>query len=870
MNLFLLQPLSVLALTQALLLLIVCVYLLSIKQKTGSTWLLAIAFGLLGLNWLQGAVDLSFYATLPFETDPLDELLVSLVLYVLLLFAYSLFYNPFGRESKIVLAGVGLLVGANTIYQIYQMISYTSMSDSGALYIELTHLLMILVSLSVYLRKRARLSKGIDVNLAGSAGFEQAGKEKAAFRAFALLAAGLMLLSFRGIWIAATFIWPQLGVPSPFLVMVNLPAFILLLLCFLVVYINYMPEPTTFQAKIIGLSLATLLAVLGIADPILFSNENLQREGLALVPDHQTLRFEPEAEGGYRLTRVPFQFDADLGENLHLRQEADTLVALDFVFPLFGRSWENMYIDPNGLVAFGRPYTSRGFDGFYSDEQPRVAPYYRLLIPPETEDSGVFYKSEAGKVTVTWNLVREGLGGDSTNLNTVQLVLYERGAIDFVYDRLEAPFDGQNDGFRGLSPGGEAISIELAAFELSDTSANPPSAGAMLVEDFGLLYRRFVHAKMVPLACIVLLSTLFILGVFPLFFRTSLIKPLESLLTGVRHVDEGNLDTSIPIRVNDEIGILAQNFNRMTISLKTAKEQLNAYAEGLEEKVAERTADLEHALNHLTETQDQLIHAEKMASLGSLTAGIAHEIKNPLNFINNFSELSIELVDDLVQEMDALPEQLPEKMLEEVDAILTDLKQNAEKIKEHGQRADRIVKSMLEHSSSGAGRRQTVEVNALVNQYIELAHHGMQASIPEFSVKIEKNFGASAGEVEMAPQEIGRVLVSLLNNAFYAVREKSLSNDERYEPAITVSTKRMGSEVEIRVQDNGPGIARDIRKHIFEPFFTTKPTGTVTGLGLSLSHDIVVRGHGGTLEVQSEEGEGASFIIKLPAMSVMN
>ena len=200
----------------------------------------------------------------------------------------------------------------------------------------------------------------------------------------------------------------------------------------------------------------------------------------------------------------------------------------------------------------------------------------------------------------------------------------------------------------------------------------------------------------------------------------------------------------------------------------------------------------------------------------------------------------------------------------DLEEILADLKQNAEKINEHGRRADGIVKSMLEHSRSKPGDRGPTDVNALLEQYVNLAYHGMRAQAADFNATIERDFDDSMGEVEMVPQEIGRVLLNLLNNAFYAVREQAQAVNGAYTPTVSVCTRQVGQKVEIRVQDNGPGIPAEVKDKIFEPFFTTKPTGTGTGLGLSLAYDIVTQGHGGTLTVESEEGRGATFVITLP------
>ncbi len=274
--------------------------------------------------------------------------------------------------------------------------------------------------------------------------------------------------------------------------------------------------------------------------------------------------------------------------------------------------------------------------------------------------------------------------------------------------------------------------------------------------------------------------------------------------------------------------------------------------------------ELEESHRHLKTTQAQLIQSEKMASLGQLTAGIAHEIKNPLNFVNNFAQLSTELTDEIATELDAHPDKTVAEIRENLDEMLADLKVNTEKIEEHGRRADGIVQAMMDHARGGEGERRAVGVNALVEEYVNLAYHGKRANVPDFNVTIEREYDDAVGEVEMAPQDMGRVFINLLKNAFDAVHERALSHNGRYAPTVMVSTRQGEGHVEIRVADNGSGIAQEIREKIFEPFFTTKPAGKGTGLGLSLSYDIVTQGHGGTMTVESEEGRGAAFMVMLP------
>jgi signal transduction histidine kinase len=273
---------------------------------------------------------------------------------------------------------------------------------------------------------------------------------------------------------------------------------------------------------------------------------------------------------------------------------------------------------------------------------------------------------------------------------------------------------------------------------------------------------------------------------------------------------------------------------------------------------------IETAYKDLKTTQQQLIQSEKMASLGELTAGIAHEIQNPLNFVNNFSEINDELIKELQTEAE-------KGNLEDVKAIAKDIKENEEKINHHGKRADAIVKGMLQHSRSSSGQKEPTDINALCEEYVRLAYHGMRAKDKSFNAEVKTYLDSSLsadeagiGKVNIMPQDIGRVILNLINNAFYAVDEKKRNTIDGYEPAVSVSTKKEKDKVEIKVKDNGNGIPQKVLDKIFQPFFTTKPTGQGTGLGLSLSYDIV-KAHGGELKVDTKEGEGSEFIIQLPA-----
>jgi len=276
----------------------------------------------------------------------------------------------------------------------------------------------------------------------------------------------------------------------------------------------------------------------------------------------------------------------------------------------------------------------------------------------------------------------------------------------------------------------------------------------------------------------------------------------------------------------------------------------------IEEKVQHRTKELKNSLEELKSTQAQLIQQEKMASLGELTAGIAHEIQNPLNFVNNFSEVNKEMIDEAAEEID-------NGNYDEVKNILNDIKDNSEKINHHGKRADAIVKGMLQHSRASTGKKEPTDINALADEYLRLSFHGMRAKDKSFNAEIKTDFDASIGKINVVPQDIGRVLINLFNNAFYAIGERRKVEGERYVPAVTVITQKLNDKIEIKVADNGTGIPQKVVDKIFQPFFTTKPTGQGTGLGLSLSYDII-KAHGGEIKVESKEGEGSEFIILLP------
>lgn len=314
-----------------------------------------------------------------------------------------------------------------------------------------------------------------------------------------------------------------------------------------------------------------------------------------------------------------------------------------------------------------------------------------------------------------------------------------------------------------------------------------------------------------------------------------------------------------------ELEITAFKLERTEKVKKTTAILLEETIEELEQKrkaIEESNAALQKSLEELKTAQAQLVHSEKMASLGELTAGIAHEIKNPLNFVNNFSEISSELLDEMKTELE-------NKNNEEVSELIENLKQNLEKINQHGKRADSIVKGMLLHSRGSTGEKVLTNINELADQYISLAYHGMKVQDREFNITMEKHYDETLGKVNIVPQDISRVILNVINNAFYACNDKkrklSGNNSESdYNPKVTITTKKDNNDLLLIVEDNGSGIPDSVKEKLFQPFFTTKPTGEGTGLGLSLSYDIITKGHGGKLKIESKEGEGTVLTISLP------
>ncbi len=400
-------------------------------------------------------------------------------------------------------------------------------------------------------------------------------------------------------------------------------------------------------------------------------------------------------------------------------------------------------------------------------------------------------------------------------------------------------------------PDPEGVSNDSVIVKKAEFNTKTMSGGILLGFNTKAIAQ---NKKRIMITALVVSLEILLVGILIGFLLAKHIsKPVEALRSAAEKVGEGDLDQKITSINRDEIGDLSIAFNKMIDDLAKARADLNDKNIIL----VNTNNTLNNTMVELKETHAQLVQSEKMASLGELTAGIAHEIQNPLNFVNNFSELNTELIDELKEE-------IVKGNFEEVDAIANDIKQNEQKINHHGKRADSIVKGMLQHSRNSTGLKEPADINTLADEFLRLSYHGLRAKDKSFNATMNTEFDPSIGKFNMVSQDIGRVVLNLITNAFHAVREKKVQHPEGYSPTVTVITEKRGDKVVLIVRDNGNGVPAKILDKIFQPFFTTKPTGQGTGLGLSMSYDIITKGHDGELQVKTVEGEGSDFIITLP------
>ncbi len=602
-----------------------------------------------------------------------------------------------------------------------------------------------------------------------------------------------------------------------------------------VAYLSVAVEPTTVQAKLVGLGLASVLLVLGVAGQQTLRPAEIARDAGATVGPAETIRFEPDAGGRVVARRVAPRLYRAAGTAVET-PDGVRPVALPFAFPFAGVETRTAYVSGCPIVAFRTSALSNSWLSA-STPLPRVAAFLGICNPL---GATVEIAADAERATFTWRSVEGGAAAVS------QLVLFPDGAFEVAYRGPERVLVSGAVGFIG-GPG----RVDPLPTALPLGAAVRTAPGASLWTDFGARYRAVAHERTAPLVAIVFGSALLVLIVFPVALRSLLLSPLSRLTVGVRRLDAGALDTRVRTRSNDEVGVLARSFNRMAGSVQSARAELEAYAAALEDRVAERTSALERSLDDLHQAQDRLVQTEKMASLGRLTSGVAHELKNPLNFVTNFAALQTELADELTDELG------PEDGAH-VGEVLADLRENAAKILEHGRRADRIVQGMALHSRARMGEPVEADLAPLLGQAADAAEERARSSWP--AVTFEHDLDPALGAAPVAPEALGQVVGALLDNAAYAV-----AHGERGRGTVRLEARREGPHVVLRVADDGPGMDAATSARAFEPFFTTRPPGEGVGLGLSLAYDVVTRGHGGRLTVETAPGAGAVFTILLPA-----
>jgi signal transduction histidine kinase len=368
-----------------------------------------------------------------------------------------------------------------------------------------------------------------------------------------------------------------------------------------------------------------------------------------------------------------------------------------------------------------------------------------------------------------------------------------------------------------------------------------------------------------------IMSLLLELAIMSWVLKQQITQPLLAFTQATDKVAAGDFKVELDTSRDDELGQLTRAFRLMADEVQRREEALRQANLGLEQRVEERTRELQakneelgRAMKQLRDTQKQLVVQERLASLGTLTAGIAHELKNPLHFVNNFAQLSSRFADELTESLDSQRARLDPAVLAEVDEVLTELRQNMTKIRDHGNRANQIINGMLLHARESSGPRELADLNEVLRKGIHLGYHGSRARAPGFELNIQTDFDPQVKQVELVVPEILRVLVNVVDNACYSLQQKKRTLGDPFSPRLDVRTRDMGERVEVRIRDNGTGIPNELLDKVFNPFLTTKPTGVGTGLGLSISHDIIVGHHHGDIRLESVEGEFTELILELP------
>jgi signal transduction histidine kinase len=871
---FYLQPLSFILLSGLILTVFLTGYLATIREKRRDLRILFVYLlaytTFLAIGWLVYTVVAEWRVYL----IALLFLFIAITVTGFVHFAYAFLENPFKREMRVVLT---ILISGTAVYALHVFIQCLSHGQALNVNVTAVPAAAMLVDVWVFIllvRKTLRLERDAHTRVTDAGEPEQDRATGGAPRGFlaalvtlrraesnharahrALLAVSATHIILR----VEAALWAAGYLPFSLHVTLFYSLELVFLSMLVWVYVSYSPQPTTFRVKLVGLTLATTLLFTGIGGSYFYSADDLDALGAGLLPSPRTIRFEPLSGGGYRVRTLPLNsssVEKCSGAVFRLDGQGDPCLplALPFAFPYAGRRWDTLHISRFGTVSFGDCFLPNLSSDFRTLALSRMYPRITPMLYSNNErmtDERTHMAADSHVVAITWDGARMSNSlypGGRSKPSRFRLLLFHDGSIQWDYIQVNM------HGIAELSPGGASVPVAMQGSVIG--------VGHSYRVDYLLRYRMLVHRTTLPILFLLLAAAFFIVVFLPWLYGTSLVKPLDALLHAVHSVNAGRLDVVVPVHSSDEIGTLSSTFNVMTRTLRESERQLKEYAETLEQKVHDRTAALHQSLEQLTKTQSQLIQTEKMASLGQLTAGIAHEIKNPLNFVVNFSTLSREMIEQFRQASEE----------SERDELLADITRNLARVEEHARRADAIIRSMMRHASKGGTTRQPTDLNALLDETATLAYHGMKAGTEGFHARLEKDFDPALPRISIIPQDLSRVFLNIIQNGLYAAYTRSADQSEAsdaagdapHPPLLLITTRLSGEHVEIRIRDNGNGIPDAIRDRIYQPFFTTKPAGVGTGLGLYLSFEIVTA-HGGTLSVESREGQFTEFTVTLPA-----
>ena len=814
MDWFLLRPASIPALTQLVLVGIILLSLLRIKDNSSSTRFLIAFFGANFLLFVSIFISISVSAYWAYYFTINQHTILFFSLTVLIQFAYAFLGNPFREESRIVFVITGILSVGLLIYVAFQLISFGPFHNMPLLVIGFLFPVMICWVLVVHIRK-AVYYHGVDAQ-----------KTKAHTR-FACLNGLIVLVALAASLRDAGLI------PLEALLYILEIGVLTYLAGFVAVYVSYTSAPTSLQIRLIGISLVTVLAILGLAGIGIYSTNQLLEESTIRNPDKESLRFTRNTSEGYLIERIPFGFDAQTGENLNLGDEESRRVELGFSFPFYGQEWTEAYINSNGLIAFGEPIRlpdhvihrigSVYYKEFYT-APPKIAPLFMDLDP--SIQGGVFIKRVQGTATITWFEIPQW---STTKNNTFQLVLKDDGSFEFSYDSIEAPlvYGSATGSIRGIHPGIEGEHSETPLLSTASTFTSAPLTP--VYEDYRILYRRFAHSKVVRLAYFILFSTLFILVAFPLFLHASIAKPIYKLLSGVHRVNDGDLDVRVPVDSYDEIGRLTQNFNRMTESIRAAENKLKAHAEDLEHRVEKRTLELEKANKEL----------QKMDQVKSrFFANISHEFRTPLTLIN--APLERLLSDSESKELSVTRAQLYGML-------------------QGGHHLLRLTNQILDLAKIDAGKMRLNAQQGNIVEFVRSIVMSFTSYAESKGVDLQFREGQEEIKLYYDPDFIEKALYNLLSNAI------KFAPDGVVRVKVVERNPNDGA-IDIIVKDSGIGIPHDKLDHIFDRFYQTEDSMQLahggTGIGLHLTKELIEL-HKGSITVDSEVGIGSTFVLSL-------